>query len=262
MIDKKSIDLVNRDIDGITTPDEHTRLLTLLESNDDLRELHQDLLRLTTTLSGVQAREVPSTLKHSVMHELAKSVHPAPRPSMVEGLFASGRIWWNWQKGLIFAGGVVAGILVFALGSTLFQTRTVNESDLTGTLSVSGSAGDFTDVTTYDIAEGASQGTITASYGRELCLLRVTLRSPGVSQTELLYDAASVRLSAVRPSSDLASRLEIGTGKMTISGRSVEDLVVVFSARTSMQPVVRVKVTGTDGGVFEQMIPVISPKRR
>lgn len=262
MIDKKSIDLANRDIDGVASPEEHARLLALMNSNEDLRKLHQDLQRLSSTLSSVEAKEAPPGLKNSIMRELQNSRASAVQSSLIDRVIRKGRIWWSWQKGLVFTGGVVAGLLIFAVGASLFQSSSVRENDLTGTLSLRGSAGDFTDAAAFDISEGESQGVITASYGRELCLLRVTLRSPGVSQTELSYDAASVQLSAIRPSPEIASRLEILPGKITVSGGPVKDLVAVFSTHPPAQAVVRVKVTGLDGGVAEQVIPVVFPGKQ
>jgi hypothetical protein len=261
MIDKNGIDLANRDIDGVTTPEEHARLLAMMDSNEDLRKLHQDLQRLSTTLSGVEGKEAPPGLKHSIMRELQAPQASPVRIPLVERVVNAGRIWWSWQRGLIFAGGVVAGLLVFAIGASIFQSSSIRENDLAGTLSIRGSAGDFTDAASFGISEGASQGVITASYGRELCLLRVTFRAPGVSQTELSYDAAAVQLSAIRPSSDIASRLEILPGKITVSGGPVSDLVAVFSTHSSAQAVVRVRVTGIDGAVAERLIPVVSQER-
>jgi hypothetical protein len=69
-------------------------------------------------------------------------------------------------------------------------------------------------------------------------------------------------LSAIRPSSDIASRLEILPGKITVSGGPVKDLVAVFSVHTSAQPVVRVRVTGIDGTVAERVIPIVSPGKQ
>jgi hypothetical protein len=261
MIDKDGIDLANRDIDGVTTPEEHARLLALMDSNEDLRKLHQDLQRLSATLSRVEAKEAPPALKHTIMQELQHSQASVVQLPLIERVVTAGRIWWNWQKGLIFAGGVVAGLLIFAVGASLFQSSSVRENDLAGTLSLRGSAGDFTEATSFDISGGASQGVVTASYGRELCLLRVTLRSPGVSQTELSYDEGSVQLSAIRPSSEIASRLEIQPGKITVSGGLVKDLVAVFSTHAITQAVVRVKVTGVDGTVTERVIPVVSQEK-
>jgi hypothetical protein len=261
MIDRKNIDLVNRDIDGVATPDEHARLLALMASDEDLRILHEDLTGLNAALSGVEQRKAPASLKHAIMREVEKSAYVPHRPSVIERLTGAVQTWSNLQKTLMLAGGALAAVFVVAVGITLYQAHTFNEGDLAGTLSVLGSSSDFSHATSYDITEGTSRGTITASYGRDLCLVRVTLPAPGISSAEFLYDAASVKVKAIRPSSDVASRLDVQAGKIFVSGGPVENLVAVFSSMTTSQTVVTIKVTGTDGMVSERIIPVVAPEK-
>jgi hypothetical protein len=261
MIDKDGIDLVNRDIDGVTTPEEHARLMVLLQAHEDLRKLHSDLSGLNAGLSGLVREKAPVTLKHSVMRELERAVHAPRHVSPLQRMLAGLQTWSNVQKGITLAGGMVAAVLMVAIGVALFQARPFNENDLAGTLSALGSGGDFSNVTTFDIAGRTTRGTITASYGRDLCVLRLTLTSPGTSQAEVSFDAGSIELKAVRPSSSLASRLDIQSGKIAVSGATVENLVAVFASRSSSQPYVRVKVTDSDGTVSERVISVVAPNK-
>jgi hypothetical protein len=256
MKDKKRIDLVNRDIDGLTTPDEHARLEAMMETDRELRRLHDDLSSLNQALGGMARESAPRSLKHAVMREVEKSAYVPHRPSFTEKVHGAFQRWSPLEKGLSLAGVGLAIVLVAALVTVVSQSRSVSERDLAGTFSLLGKEAEFGEPTAYSLGNSNQGGTVSASYGRNLCMVRISFQSPGVASAEFSYDPLSVKVDAIRPSSDLASRLDVRSGRISVSGGPVENLVAVFSPLSSSQVVVNLKVIDTRGNVAEKAIPL------
>jgi hypothetical protein len=259
LIDKKKIDLVNRDIDGLTMPDEHARLLAMMEADHELRQLHDDLSRLAHALSGVERTKAPAALKHGVMREVEKRAYVPHRPSPLEKIRGAFQRWSALEKGLSMAGAGIALVLVVALATVLYRPGPVSERDLAGTFSLLAGEAEFGESVNYSIGGTGQDGTVTATYGKNLCLVRVALQSPGITSAEFSFDPSTVKVDAIRPSSDLASRLDVRSGRISVSGGPVENLVAVFSPVESSQSVVNLRVIDMNGRIAERTIPLHPP---
>jgi hypothetical protein len=79
MIDAKLKDLMTRDVDGLLTDEEQSRLARSLRRSKEARAAHDDQLRLAATLAQVSAADPPVHLANRIRHALhsGETLRPA-----------------------------------------------------------------------------------------------------------------------------------------------------------------------------------------
>jgi hypothetical protein len=77
MIDVKLIELIQRDVDGDTTPEEKQHLNAVFAGNEEARKLHTDLRGLTLQLFRAGMVEAPRSLKPAIMRRVESMNVPA-----------------------------------------------------------------------------------------------------------------------------------------------------------------------------------------
>src|SRR4029453_19377227 len=77
MIDARTLELINAEIDGELDVSTHAELETALRTNPEARALHEDLMRMAAALQGMSPVSIPAQL-----HEhLAAAIAPQARAS-------------------------------------------------------------------------------------------------------------------------------------------------------------------------------------
>lgn len=195
MIDDSVRELINKDIDGVCTPEEASRLQGILRTSGEARRIHDDLRLLAFQLGAITPVEPPRTLKPAVLRAI--NVHR--RPAATTGAVAA------WFGGLTFrplvaaAAGAVAGIALTIAVSSALSPSTVTDEDLTGTLILHGSTASFTPGPVTRVKEGEASATIHSDYSNGLCFLKLSVSSPAGVSAALRVDPAVVRFEGIRP---------------------------------------------------------------
>src|SRR6187399_3213408 len=97
MIDARTIELINAEIDGELDAGTRAELETALRTNPDARTLHEDLVRMAAALQGMSPVSIPAQL-----HEhLAAAIAPQPRASWPKRLL-------RWRRASAAGGGIRA----------------------------------------------------------------------------------------------------------------------------------------------------------
>ena len=110
MLDTRSLELINAEIDGELTPDERTELEALLASSAEARAMKAELLKLSNVIESVPEREPPADLTDRILGQLKQ---PARRPAFsLAGLFASLQ---PVPVGMAFAAGLLLTVGVYEL---------------------------------------------------------------------------------------------------------------------------------------------------
>jgi hypothetical protein len=118
MIDKRYVELINKELDGFNTESESKELEQFLSENDEALKYYDELLRAASALKRVEQVEPPSFLKTHILN----SVKSLPVP------VRSGFGWMNSvlelfrrrpsvRYGLVFASGLCVGILLLVIAN-------------------------------------------------------------------------------------------------------------------------------------------------
>jgi hypothetical protein len=232
MIDQAILDLINKQIDGVCTPEESSRLQEILRTDPEAKKMHGDLQFLTEQMDSLSPAEPPRTLKPAILRALDARHRPHHAKTAAAGWFAG----WNVRPVLAAAGGAIAGIALYVVISSAIAPSGVSDVDLSGTLILHGSNASFTPGPALQVRNGETSATIETNYSDGLCLLRLRVDSPaGVSAT-LRIDPETVRLEAVRPIGNPAAAISVRTGEVHMDHALSGGLAVLVAVTSSPLP--------------------------
>jgi len=260
MIDDKIIELINRDLDGVTSREEHLRLGALRASSEEIERFYDSLLGLSRVLAPPELVDPPQALKPAIMRGLVNRQRRHAHGAVLEQ--ARAFVWrhWNWQTGAGFAAGLAVGILAFAVLLGPFRDSATRENDVVGTILLHSPAEPFKEGETIGITRGDTQGEIKTSFSGNMCVVRLSLHSSPGTRSELLYDASAVRMSALCPSERSSSPIEVQSGRIAINADFNDTMLVVFAVHGAGKPALHLRVTDAGGDVVERSVALAPPK--
>jgi hypothetical protein len=127
MLEERTLDLINADIDGELSGDERRELEALLESSEEARALRAEFLRLSNLLDAQEQLQPPPDLAGRILEDL-RLPRPAA-PAVAAGWFSSFR---PAQAGLAFAAGLLATVAWYEM--TAGQAPMTDTASMVGTL--------------------------------------------------------------------------------------------------------------------------------
>ncbi len=131
MLEKKVLDLLNQELDGVNSEKERAAVRRVLQKKPEARKYFEDLQEISLVLRRVKDVPAPAHLKGRILNALpfpkqTAAVRVIPARSFLQDLRSNLRIRYAYT----FAGGALAGILLFAL----FTGQPSDTSNLTGTM--------------------------------------------------------------------------------------------------------------------------------
>jgi len=259
MIDDKIIELINRDIDGVTSREEHLRLGTLRASSEENERFYESLAGLSSVLAPPELVEPPQALKPAIMRGLLNRQRLQTHSAVLAQARAFVLRHWNWQTGAGFAAGLAVGILAVAVLLGPFRNSPTRENDIVGTILLHNPAEPFKKGETIGITRGGTRGEIKTSFSGSMCVVRLSLHSSPGTRSELLYDASAVRMSALCPSERSSSPIEVQSGRIAINADFDDTMLVVFAVHGAGKPALHLRVTDARGDVVERSVALSPP---
>ena len=135
MLDERTIELINKELDGVNTEAESRELEQFLGQDREALQYYDELLRAASALKRVEQVEPPSFLKTHILN----SVRALPVP------IRSGFRWINnvleafrqrpiARYAIVFASGLCVGILLLVLTDSLRQDEMPDASKVSGSM--------------------------------------------------------------------------------------------------------------------------------
>jgi hypothetical protein len=130
-IDKKYIELINKEIDHMTTPDEKVELQIYLQANEAARDYFNDLQLTNNYLNRLPDQEPTVNLKKQIINSIDFNRYSRKerKHSAWGFLFAP-----KFRLAYTFAVGIIVGIIVYAV--LVNNSNTVNINDIYGTIGI------------------------------------------------------------------------------------------------------------------------------
>lgn len=252
-MNKRVIELINRDIDGCTSPAEHDELGTQLRLDPEARRLFDDLKSLAGTMSDVQPVEPPATLKASVMRAIEAGPSPK-RKRIALWLPAAFAVRGSVRPGFAFAGGIAAGILLCVMYIAIAARSGVEPSDASATMIMHPSSRTIEkgDVVTFDLQQG--HGAITTGYSDDIRILTVQLASATEMTAHIAYKAGKLNLEGIRRGDVPGGALTVHPGDIEVVSSGSESYSIYFTKKEDVPPAVQLTLTSGNAVVFEQSI--------
>ena len=257
MISKKTSDLINRDIDGRTTPEEHDRLKKVLATDPEMREFLDELRTLSGELARTRRLDAPATLKPSIMRSIA---HPTSKHERKLSFFFLSESFLrksSLRLGLAFSGGLALGILIFALVTGVSTSPSARDGDLSGTILFHNAIGTLTPGNTIEVNHGIVRGAIMTSQGQGLSLVRIRLSGAKDLSAEFSFDPSALRVEAFSPSRPGEIMFSAREGKITVTGGTIDDVGVLFASPGTISGNVHVRIISSHEVILDGPVSLV-----
>jgi hypothetical protein len=254
MIDRKTIALINGEVDGTNSAEESETLRRTLAQDPEARNLLSDLKKLERSLHSIPSVEPPEGLKWSVMRHIgARRVSSRPserRFGLIDFLFPTRSLP---RLGFAFSGGVLAGIALVVLYFSVVSHPSIDDRDASGT--ILGSSEAFQTAGDEAIATDGVQGKVVSEFSNTLSVLRVNLTmEPGLT-ARFVFNAEGAKLKGVSAAEQFQGTLMQSDGLLEI-GHGGGSFRAFFAPSSSEAQDVRFQVVSGENVLYERSIPL------
>lgn len=202
MIGEEYKTIINEEIDGEATPERSAKLSKYLDSHEEARMYHEDLMRLSHMLGATEAVDPPGELKTNVMdavHARAGALNPEPQQqiadsrnegwltSLVRSFQSQGRFSYAYS----FAAGLLVAVGAFALMNDGIRTGGLDTGAISGAMAPFES---FVSVDRKPFDQAGIQGVAESKYASGQVLTEIQISSPGPVEIEIRFDAETMDL--------------------------------------------------------------------
>jgi len=190
MIDERTIELINADIDGELEPSERLELDGILDSSADARAMRAELLSLNNLLESLPEQKPPAGLLQEILNKITL---PGEKSA-----FSLSRLFTSFQPaatGLAFAAGLLVTVSFYELLPR--QGTSLDTGGMVGTM-VANPATMPTESRDVLAFEGAGlDGSVTLKGNKKLLILEFDLDSSEQVEIKVAYAEAGLGFSGI-----------------------------------------------------------------
>ncbi len=247
MIDQATVDLINKEIDGVILPEEADTLRELVASDPSVQRLYDELQATTRVLAAVKEVESPAGLKASIMRTIERP-RAAQRSavSIVWSFLKEARQALTLSTTYAFSGGLIAGAVVVLLFFTVFNAPTLDTSNVAGTMIVTGEK--------VDLHLDKVQGVISTERSDGLRSLDLHLVAQDKVEARISFDTEAVRIEGVKRLDSSVTDLNVRGGEIDFQGQGKFGYRFSFTATSRTSPQVMVSLFSSGRLVYQKEI--------
>ncbi len=220
MISEKMFELMNRSLDGVTTPAEEESLRRYLGGDAEARQVYDDLRHVAIRLDGAPSVAAPENFTHQVMSHV-------PHRHVGKRGWLGGFLDWlapHPGYGLGFgalAGAVTMAVILAGLGGGL------DKSELGGAMvsKVHGAAR----LGFNEFAVGSASGSIEVKRNGNLVFVHVALAAAGRTTVDVGFDQSDLNLSSVYRENAAGGAIRVDDGKIDLTSPGNNDYLLIFA---------------------------------
>ena len=243
MIDKRYIELMNREIDNLNTPAEKQDLHHYLDENIESREYYDELLAADQALMQVPEPVVPNNLEKRIINSIDFGKYDRKPESRRAFGFIHG---FNKKYVLTFAAGLLAGIFIYALFS--MNSQNFRQNEVSGTIGVE----EALTIREVPINLDEIQGDISLKEKNDLYLFEISLNSEIPVALTISYPD-QIKLESFQPG--IPGRMSLITAGNMIKAENSGPQQYIFSFTTTGKnpPPVHIELAKSGKKIFEHM---------
>ncbi len=255
MVEEKYYELMNKLIDGESSPAEEEELRRYLDRNPEAQTAYRELLSLTENLNRTEEVEPPPALMSDIMSGIRKRSHPAP--ARYNGFIAYIGLIFSRNPviryGISFATGLLAGILILGVYSDL-GTESVTKSDVYGTMLPGHVVSSLRDGAKFDIHSPGIAGSVVFQYTSDLIVGRIELHSEMPAELVLRFPPESLSVHALHHTLVSNPSIILDQSSLIISHTGDGIYTVFFSDSINYTGPVHVTLSAGGSQLAEKML--------
>lgn len=246
MLDKSIIALINSDLDGVASAEEGERLRRICAENPEARKYVEELRALSRGLAEVTRGVPPPALRPAIMRSIAGRTAASRRES--QSLFRgfSLRMPLSLKPALVFAAGVAAGLVLFAVGTRVMAPGGMDEKDLVGSLAIHGTA--FSIGKPVEFSNGELHAMVQTGIGAGQTIVRVRLNVPPGTLVVLAYAEGGGHVETVDVGKADRAQISLEQGRVVVQGVSSGEVGILFRGNAEVLSGARLLLSDGYGG--------------
>jgi hypothetical protein len=238
------IELINKEIDGVNSKAESSKLKAYLTRHPEARQLYEELLKTALALRKVEELAPPRHLRQHILNSLEKNRKAVDRDSGAFGKVLEALRHRSMPRfALVFASGLSVGILLFVILTLPGELGVRDTSQLTGTMALVPELAIFqpADSVAFNL-QGAS-GTIKTYFGTDLVIAEVRIQSATPVKTEIAFRPEKMTFSGFKRLQGDESSLDIGQNTIALTQSGASRGFVSFVSGGGFQGPLEVKIS-------------------
>ena len=178
MVDKKYIELINKEIDGLINQVEKAKLQQYIIENPEAHKLYNEMIRTAGLLDNIDEVEPSINLKKQIFNSIdANHYKVKTKQSFLKSLIASLFPFPKHRLAFAFALGIAVGLLIYSTILIDFQQQQpINITDLYGTIGVNEKVA-FENLEIIPVKSSEIKGTIKVNRAKNIILFEIDLRT-------------------------------------------------------------------------------------
>lgn len=249
-IDKYYIELMNKEIDGLITPQEKTELQNYFSENPDAKKMYQQMKHMAEVLTQIPQFEPSPNLKKRIINSL--DFNRFTKNEIGVNLFSwlSRRLHVSRpQLAYIFAFGLIVGFIIHLLFFTQqLDQKSLNLDDLTGTIGIIDSK-EYISIRKIPIDLPDISGNIEIGKLAKFTILTTTLFSQNQYELVVEYNNSEVSFIGMKPQNTPHFLVENIRNRLKISHYGNSDNTLVFQRSNGAKSIITFNIN-----MFDQVI--------
>ncbi len=254
MIDRRTIALINGEMDGENTHEESETLRQILSRNPEAQKLLEDLKKLERNFSSISRVDPPANLKRNVMRSIEERRMPARASkntfNLLDLLFPVRSLP---RLGFAFSGGVLAGVALVVLYFTVISHPAIDDRDASGTI-----LGPSESLQTADdaaITANGVEGRVVIEYSRAVSVMRVNLTMKPDVRVRFLFNPDAAKLKGVASAEGFPGTLTQSSGQLEM-GNGGGAFRAFFAPGASSTESVHLEIVSGGSILYERSLPL------
>ncbi len=239
MIDSKTEDLINRDIDGVLSPKETNRLSEYLSTDPEAQNYYDEIENLSKMLAQVEEVDPGPNLKKNILNSIPVQKYQNEENRERTPLFSAWNFRLNYRLTLAFALGLIVGFFTYSFFTDLPLN---NNSDLIGTILLNGTDAKFKPADQAEITLPEIIGTVSSQYAENVVLFRVDLTTDSEIEVVVKFDGNDLRFAGFQPQKYSARQINVSSNELRLVNKGLHKYILVFEDQTPMVSQFSVKI--------------------
>ncbi len=256
MIEQKYLDLIHKEIDGLSSENERAELRAYLANNPEAQDLHRDLTRISGILNKVHQVDPPPYLRTKILNSLplskyARKEKRSSLPSVVQSLV----VGVNARYAYAVVAGVVLGILAYAVINRQFEATTSPDiPSLYGTMLSREASENLKTGEHVEISLEQAHGTVDIKYSSEIVLVELKLESDQEIEMFIEFDDRDISFAGFRQLDSPRRTLSIEKSSLRVTNTGNHEYILVFTDLTESVSPMSLKIFSGGALRYEQTV--------
>ncbi len=237
MLEKKVLDLLNQELDNANTEKESASIRKILQKKPEAKKYYDDLREMSLMFRRIKDVPAPAHLKERILRALPlpeplRAARPSPFKTFLRDFTAN----TQYRLALTFAGGVVAGILLFVV----FSSPPADSTNLMGTMASNQPV--VLAEAKADISLDGAVGVIQAKRFKSTIVAEINLQTSKEVDVVINYDHQQMKFRTFEPIGDAEGTLVVLEGQLRLSVSGLQKYELSFTDVPESVPMITARL--------------------